>query len=582
MGAFLRLWVSVLSLCSAAAQMFGSWPVINTSTGSIRGHMNGTRFSPTCAAFPPTRILPVAAAPNIAAFLGVPYAEAPVGERRFKPPEEKKPWSEILEAKHPGPVCAQLPVSGVVHVDPTKWSKPDEDCLRLNIWAPTNSDGSLNGGRRPIVIYLHGGGYVGGSGFTELNCAFYDGEGLAHDMDAVVVTINYRLGVFGFLADPTLLEESGTTGNYGLQDQRAAMRWVRENAKALGGDPDKITIMGESAGGASVYHHLAMPRSQDLFSQAVALSGYEVTWDLAEAYKRSGTITSKLGCDAQASRIQCLRNASTMQLVRAEDDLVFGAGYDLYKRMMTFGPVSDGFELPDKVNLLQALKVARSKKSVLLGSNLNESNLFFCIDKLPSNLNRTSAKQNVFDKAKFIFPDGAMTNTDVDAVMDDYMGHLKPEDAIKEFSSDVLFTCTAEKVSSILTESGAHVYRYLFARSPHTFRLDSCLGVPHMAELLYIFSDAFPSQIRGGVIGGPTDMALAKDLIAALGRFVREGSPGHGWSAWEDSSKPTMRIGDANDAKFTQLHGYKSGICKKIEGRILDARTRSPRNTIVI
>jgi len=582
MGAFLRLWVFALGLGSAAAQMFGSWPVINTSTGPIRGHMNGTRFAPACAAFPPTRILPVPSAPNIATFLGVPYAEAPVGERRFRPPEQKKPWSKILEAKHPGPVCAQLPTSGLLHVDPSKWSKPDEDCLRLNIWAPTNSHGSLSGGRRPIVIYLHGGGYVGGSGFTELNCAFYDGEGLAHDMDAVVVTINYRLGVFGFIADPALLEESGTTGNYGLQDQRAAMRWVKENAEALGGDPDKITLMGESAGGASVYHHLAIPRSQEFFSQAVALSGYEVTWDLAEAYKRSGAISSKLGCEGQASRIQCLRNASAMQLIRAEDDLVFGPGYDLYKRMFTFGPVSDGFELPEKVNLLQALKVAKSKKPILLGSNLNESNLFYCLDKLPKNLNQTSAKQNIFDKVKFIFPHSAMTHEDVDAIMDDYMGYLKPEDAIKQFSSDVLFTCTAEKVSSIFTESGANVYRYLFARSPQAFRLDSCLGVPHMAELLYIFSEAFPSQIRGGVIGGQTDMALAKDLIAALGRFVQEGSPGQGWSAWEDGSKPTMRIGDASSSNFTQLRGYRSEICKNIESRILEARKSSSRTTIVI
>jgi len=274
-----------------------------------------------------------------------------------------------------------------------------------------------------------------------------------------------------------------------------------------------------------------------------------------------------------------------MQLLHAEEALVFGPGFDLYKRMFSFGPVSDGFELSENASLLQELDAAGSTKSVLLGSNLNESNLFYCLDKLASNLSQDEAKQGMLDRAKFMFPKSTMSAADVEAIMDQYLKSETPQTATMEFSSDVLFTCTADKVSRVLTKSGANVYRYLFARSPAPFRLDSCLGVPHMAELMYIFIAAFPDQMVNAFVGGATDQDLSKKIISALGRFVREGSPGADWPAWGDS-EPTMQLGDAGSSNFTQLNGYRSGICREIQDRILDTPQAtvklSTQDTIVI
>ena len=259
------------------------------------GHSNGTRWESACSFFPPARVLPTASEPNVAAFLGIPYATPPTGEKRFRPPEPIKAWSKPLNAHKPGNICAQLPANALVKIPPQLLTKPNEDCLYLNVWVPTKTDGSIEHDNKPVLVFLHGGGYIGGNGFTELNCDFYDGQGLAKDIGAIVITINYRVGIFGFLAHPELFEESGTTGNYGIQDQREALKWIRNTASSFGGDPNRVTVMGQSAGATSVLHHLLLPRSEGLFSKAISMSGYGVTWSLEKAYNRSRSLLSHLG-----------------------------------------------------------------------------------------------------------------------------------------------------------------------------------------------------------------------------------------------------------------------------------------------
>lgn len=200
-------------------------------------------------------------------FKGVPYAAPPVGPRRWKAPEPATPWTGVRSADRFAPACMQT-VAG----SRLPWTEEfmhqgavDEDCLYLNVWAP-----AARGVRRPVFVYFYGGGFNEGSGSVPI----YDGEALA-TKGLVVVTVNYRVGVFGFLAHPELAAESprAASGNYGLLDQVEALRWIQQNAAAFGGDPGNVTIAGQSAGAMSVYMLTASPRTRGLFHRAIVQSG---------------------------------------------------------------------------------------------------------------------------------------------------------------------------------------------------------------------------------------------------------------------------------------------------------------------
>lgn len=197
-------------------------------------------------------------------FLGIPYAEPPTGKLRWKPPVRKARWADCLEADQYGPACPQNPpqISAIYDLPPH--IQFDEDCLTLNIWAPENADGA------PVMVWIHGGSLVIGSGSEPM----YDGAALAR-RGIVVVTINYRLGALGWLAHPELSDEQGgISGNYGLQDQICALEWVSDNIAAFGGDPDRVTIAGESAGALSCLYLMVSIPSRGLFHQVIAQSPY--------------------------------------------------------------------------------------------------------------------------------------------------------------------------------------------------------------------------------------------------------------------------------------------------------------------
>jgi para-nitrobenzyl esterase len=188
-------------------------------------------------------------------FSAIPYAAAPVGELRWRPPQPPEPWSTPRDATKPGARCPQLPSA--------EFGSPgsvNEDCLSLNVTTPWPADPDR---QKPVMVWIHGGGFFGGAGSD------YDARRLAVGGDIVVVTVNYRLGLLGFLGHPNL----GDSGNFGLQDQQAALRWVRRNAAAFGGDPNTVTLFGESAGAWSTCVHLASPTAAGLFHRAVVQSG---------------------------------------------------------------------------------------------------------------------------------------------------------------------------------------------------------------------------------------------------------------------------------------------------------------------
>ncbi|MEV4123206.1 carboxylesterase/lipase family protein [Micromonospora sp. NPDC049645] len=284
-------------------------------------------------------------------FQGIPYATPPVGAQRWAPPQPGRPWTGVRDATRPGAACAQL--QGLPMDRPSE----SEDCLYLNVTTPR----SVARTPRPVLVWLHGGDFRFGSGDA------YGGQRLAAGGDVVVVTVNYRLGALGFLAHPALAGRDGGIGNFGLQDQQAALRWVRRNAAAFGGDPGNVTLFGQSAGATSVCAQLAAPGSAGLFHRAIMQSNScaNPVQTRAAAVEAAQEFARRIGCTDTAVVAACLRASDPARLVETAG--YPGAGVDL-------GPVVDGHTLP--VDPAEALATGRLHRvPVLTGMNRDESRL---------------------------------------------------------------------------------------------------------------------------------------------------------------------------------------------------------------
>ena len=237
---------------------------------------------------------------DTAAFLGIPYAAPPVGELRFRPPEPHAPWAAPLAATTPASPCPQA-----LDAVSTNEASTNEDCLYLNVWTKLSSGRGRNWGNRPVMLWVHGGGFQFGSGSSP----YCNGALLAEKGD-VVVTINYRLGALGYLAAPALDAEgpAHVPGNYGIEDQQAALRWVRRNIASFGGNPRNVTLFGQSAGARSVEYQLASPCAAGLFDRAIIESsgGGAATLAASEAGSSAGIIKT-VGRDAAGDVAACLR-----------------------------------------------------------------------------------------------------------------------------------------------------------------------------------------------------------------------------------------------------------------------------------
>jgi para-nitrobenzyl esterase len=282
------------------------------------------------------------AAGGVDRYLGVPYAAPPVDELRWAPPVPPARWTQERVATSFGSPCP----AGDSYNGPRS---EIEDCLFLNVWRPT---GVAPGELRPVFVFIHGGGLLNGSS------AQFDGSELTRVGGVVTVSLNYRLGQFGFMAHALLTAAQGESGNYGLLDQQAALRWVQRNIAAFGGDPARVTIGGESAGAWSVCTHLVAPDSRSLFAQAVLQSGSCPSWSQAEAEKNGIGVAAALNCPT----IECLRDASVAELLDAP-----AVGFPAPVRDTPFLPVD-----PDEA--VRSGQFARVP--VLIGANRDEGRTF--------------------------------------------------------------------------------------------------------------------------------------------------------------------------------------------------------------
>ena len=277
-------------------------------------------------------------------FLGIPFAAPPVGDLRWKPPQPVEPWSGVKECTEFGPACPQPPMPGI-NID-----RMDEDCLYLNVWTPASRPED----RLPVMVWIHGGGYRLGSA-SEIQ---YGGASLAKK-GVVVVTVNYRVGVFGFLSHPQLAAESpqGSTGHYGILDNIASLEWVQRNIAAFGGDPSRVTIFGESAGGNSVVALMQSPPAEGLFHQAIAQSPAMVSSMTVfggprdpEAVRRDMEDTGQvlatiLGCHEATDVLACMRAKTFEEILTAlaaHPELGFGPiGDDIVVSKAFFSPLDE-------------------------------------------------------------------------------------------------------------------------------------------------------------------------------------------------------------------------------------------------
>ena len=453
-------------------------------------------------------------------FLGIPYAKPPVGALRWKPPQPADPWTAPLDATQFGKRCAQITSDVLQNAAST-----DEDCLSLNVWTPVLPPATP----LPVMVWIHGGGNVNGSTAEPVpfvrTGAFYSGEHLAGDHGVIVVSMNYRLGLFGFFAHPALAAEGpgAAPGNQGLLDQRLAMQWVKDNIAAFGGDPAQVTIFGESAGSQDVCLHLASPGSIPLFRAAIGESGGCTTRQPTqlESAQLATTVATELGCaGSNADVLACLRAMPSADLMASDavTSRLAGAG-----SAGTFGPTvdGDGGVIPDQPRALyNAGKIAQVP--VLLGSNTDEGTLFVGGAHIASQDDYAAALT-----ARYHDLEGTL-----EVLYDptkEFAGAL-PNPFLAAYArviGDSLLTCATFDTASRAAAAGNAVHMYNFD-IPLAAAFDppgGHLGATHGSELTSVFgtSPAFTAEEKS-----------ASDLIQRYWtNFAKTGDPnGDGDPAW--------------------------------------------------
>ena len=456
---------------------------------------------------------------GVTVYKGVPFAAPPVGNLRWCPPQPPKAWEGVWIADKFSANPMQVMVNGLGPWTPEYQPQGEisEDCLYLNIWTTSKSKNE----KLPVLVYIPGGAFTGGSG----NVPVYNGENLAKK-GLVVVTINYRVGIFGFFVHPELTKESehNSSGNYGLLDQLAAIEWVKKNISEFGGDPDRITIMGQSAGAASVHYLTASPLAKGLFNRAIAQSGSN--------YKSGPTekITSAEQNGLIFAKSQNLSSLEELRSLSAKDLLTFSAN------KFRFSPIVDGWFLPKSVDEI-FLSGQQNDVATLTGFVADEGSFNDNYGKLSS--------QDFINRVK------QQTGTLADEILKLYPCATEEENRIsqKEFACDISMVSMFMWAKQREKTSKTKTYTYLFIHQ-QPGETKERYQTFHSSELPYVFDNLNHSNRPWTT----DDEKIAKMISSYWKNFIANGDPnGEGlpkWSTYNESPEETMELGDKMEARL--------------------------------
>ncbi|OQV24116.1 Acetylcholinesterase [Hypsibius exemplaris] len=528
--------------------------LVMTTKGHVRGFTTTTAHGKT-----------------VDAFFGIPFARPPVGDLRFRRPRPLRMWDGILNATKPPNSCYQaLDTTFDDFLGSAMWNantQLSEDCLYLSIWVPQPRPTSS-----AVMVWIYGGGFVMGT----LTLDIYDGATLAAEENVIVVSFQYRVGALGFL----YLATEDAPGNAGMYDQVAALRWVRENIAAFGGNPQSVTIFGESAGGASASLHTLSPVSKELFNQAILMSGSATCpWAVLTrdvALDRAVKLTQRLKCLSSSEilagnlpkLLACLRKVPASEIVDQQTDGFLD---------FSFVPVIDGEFLPASPGSI--LKGGGFKRSNIMLGSVSEEGTHFILYQFQQLLGLKDQIQMTYDhliaSLDNIFSK-MFSRTAMDAIIFQYTDWLDPHDPIRNVDllekavGDYYFTCNLNEQALSYAQAGhgLGIYMYTFTHQSSNLPWPKWVGVAHSSELDYVFG--WPLDPKRGYT--EDEVQLSKRMMKYWANFARTGNPSltiqdgysnHSWPVYSLSGKEHLMMDTKDpliqgDVRATQCAFWKS------------------------
>ncbi|MGX7896988.1 carboxylesterase/lipase family protein [Tsuneonella sp. HG222] len=473
---------------------------MSTATGSVAGVLAGSGY----------------------AYKGVPYAAPPVGELRWRSPRSAPRWTGVRDADAFGPPCAQAALRGQTAISGIS----REDCLYLNIWTPADAEGK----RLPVMVWIHGGAFANGMRSSPT----YDGARFA-DEGVILVTLNYRLGIFGFLAHPDLTTQSDvrSSGNFGLEDQLAALRWVAANIAGFGGDPGNVTLFGQSAGGASVLDLVTSQRARGLFRRAIIQSGASLTGMTVPALESAEQQGLSLAAGQSISRLRQLSQDEVLQRAASAGSA------------MRLGPVRDGYVIKGiPANLVSDLQ--GSGVQLLVGSNSREGLAIPADDRLENEIH-----------AAF----GAAANSGL------AFYRSSPADPIlgtpaQQFATDSTFRCGTVDLVQRIAAAGLPVWQYQFEQFVPGREAQ---GAAHSFEVPYVLGNLSSTGFSAAAYE-PADRKLSDLMVEYWTNFAKTGDPnGAGppeWPRYTPAGKSYLRLSSAFPANAEPDADLRGAVCR--------------------
>jgi len=481
-------------------------PVVQVAQGELRGrHRQGVQL-----------------------FAGIPYAAPPVGPRRFRAPEPPEPWEGVRDARRFGPAAPQLPGEGLTNRVPVAWH---EDCLTLNVVTPSCGPSERDGALRPVYVWIHGGAYKHGQGATP----WYDGTSFANRGDIVVVTINYRLAALGFCdLGAHLGDDFATCGINGTLDQVAAVRWVRDNVERFGGDPNRITIGGESAGAFSVSNLLAMPSTGGLFQQAIAQSGaLHHTFDPVDGKAIADDFLSALGNPTAEE----LMEMPVEDLLEAQERVSEEQGQGTGRSQEPFYPVWGHDLLPGDPRDLVA-EGRGCEVPLLTGTNEDELSLW--------GITTADADTAADVVARITDDPESLLAVYRRRLGDERSGEVAPGWLACAIGSDKVFGMPAVRHAEYRHVHGAQTWMYRFSWDSRAF--DGMFGSAHALEIPFTFNTIDRPGVDLFIGPGDQPTALSETIHDAWIAFIRDGDPSTAalgsWPGYNPDSRVVMNLDD--------------------------------------